>query len=215
MDLVKLFRAPYSVPNAVQVTDEGLWVVDQITDRAALIEIDEPSVYGVTKLYGEGLGLFYRRKYGLDFRSLRYPFIVGPGARSGGVIDYPTAMIVKGIEGGSYTANVPPATRIHILHVVDAARAMFELAAAPRTSIKTVNYLVDGVRPAPSAGEIAEMVGRRFPEARFDFKPDRNLQPILENVALPIDDSRAREEWGWKPRFDYQRIIEDFIEFPD
>ncbi len=53
MDIVKLFRAPYSVPNAVQVTDEGLWVVDQITDRAALIEIDEPSVYGVTKLIRE------------------------------------------------------------------------------------------------------------------------------------------------------------------
>ena len=53
MDIVKLFRAPYSVPNALQVTDEGLWVVDQITDRIALIEIDEPSVYGVTKLIRE------------------------------------------------------------------------------------------------------------------------------------------------------------------
>ena len=168
--------------------------------------------YGVTKLYGEGAGLFFKRKYGLDFRSLRYPFIVGPGVRQGGVIDYPTEMIVKGIEGGSYTANVSPETRIHVLHVTDAARAMLELSQAPPEKIRTVNYLVDGVRPAPSAGEIAEMVSRRFPEAKFDFQPDEKLLPILENVALPIDDSRARKEWGWEPRFDYPRIIDDFID---
>ncbi len=173
------------------------------------------SFYGVTKLYGEGAGLFFRRKYGLDFRSLRYPFIVGPGARLGGVIDYPTAMIVKGIKGESYTANVPPATRIHYLHVGDAARALLELAAAPAARIKTVNYLVDGVRPALSAGEIAELVNRRFPEARFSFEPDERLEPIIEKVALPIDDSRARDEWGWEPRYDYQRIIDDFIELHD
>ncbi len=46
----KLFRAPYGVPNALQVVEEGLWIVDQITDRLALIEIAEPSEYGVTKL---------------------------------------------------------------------------------------------------------------------------------------------------------------------
>jgi threonine 3-dehydrogenase len=168
--------------------------------------------YGVTKLYGEGAGLFFRRKYGLDFRSLRYPFIVGPGTRQGGVVDYPTEMIVKGIQGKAYTANVPPETRIHVLHVIDAARAMRELSEAPKEKIRSVNYLVDGVRPAPSAGEIAEMVSRRFPEAKFSFQPDEKLLPILENVALPIDDSRARKEWGWQPRFDYQRIIDDFLE---
>jgi len=168
--------------------------------------------YGVTKLYGEGAGLFFKRKYGLDFRSLRYPFIVGPGVRQGGVIDYPTEMIIKGIEGAAYTANVPPETRIHVLHVLDAARAMSELSEAPLEKIRTVNYLVDGTRPALSAGEIADLVNQRFPEARFDFQPDEKLLPILENVALPIDDSRAREEWGWQPRFDYPRIIDDFIE---
>ncbi|MBW1646203.1 MAG: SDR family NAD(P)-dependent oxidoreductase [Deltaproteobacteria bacterium] len=168
------------------------------------------SFYGVTKLFGEGAGLFFRRKHGLDFRSLRYPFIVGPGVREGGVIDYPTAMITASLAGKPYTANVPPETRIHVLHVADAARALLELAAAQRERIRTVNYLVDGVRPALSAGEIAALVKERLPEARIAFRPDENLLPILEKVALPIDDRRAREEWGWEPRYDYAAIFADF-----
>ena len=168
--------------------------------------------YGVGKLFGEGAGLFFRRKNGLDFRSLRYPFIVGPGARSGGVIDYPTAMIAESLKRCSYTANVPPETRIHVLYVEDAARALVELAGAPADRIKTVNYLIDGCRPAPSAGEIAAMVNSHIPEARIDFNPDQNLLPILEKIAVPIDDRPARKEWGWQPEFDYPAIIRDFLD---
>ena len=168
--------------------------------------------YGVGKLFGEGAGLFFRRKYGLDFRSLRYPFIVGPGARSGGVIDYPTAMISESLKNCSYTANVPPETRIHVLHVADAARAMIELAAAPKESINTINYLIDGVQPAPSAGEIAEIVKDHIPETRINFQPDPNLLPILEKIAVPIDDTPARQEWGWEPAYDYPGIIRDFLD---
>ena len=168
--------------------------------------------YGVAKLFGEGAGLFFRRKYGLDFRSLRYPFIVGPGARSGGVIDYPTAMISESLKECRYTANVPPETRIHVLHVADAARAMRELAAAEREKIKSVNYLVDGVHPAPSAGEIAEMVRGFIPETKITFRPDPELMPILEKVAVPIDDRPARTEWGWQPSYDYPGIIRDFLD---
>jgi len=168
--------------------------------------------YGVAKLFGEGAGLFFRRKNGLDFRSLRYPFIVGAGARSGGVIDYPTAMISESLKHCAYTANVSPETRIHVLYVEDAARALIELGKAPRERIKTVNYLVDGCRPAPSAGEIAEMVQEHIPETKIEFRPDLELLPILENIAVPIDDGPARAEWGWQPEFDYPAIIRDFLD---
>ena len=45
----KVFRSPYSVPNGLQVTDEGLWIVDQITDRVALVEITCDPEYHVPK----------------------------------------------------------------------------------------------------------------------------------------------------------------------
>jgi len=169
------------------------------------------SFYGVAKLFGEGAGLFFKRKYGLDFRSLRYPFIVGPGIRVGGVIDYPTAMIANSLQGHPYTANVSPETRIPVLYIEDAARALLELAAVPSTRIKTVNYLVDGVKPAPSAGMIAAMVKEKVAGAQIDFQPDTALEPILEKVAVPIDDSCARQELGWQPEYDYPRIIDNFL----
>jgi len=172
------------------------------------------SMYGVAKLFSEGVGLFFRRKHGIDFRSLRYPSIVGTGVdlRVGGAVTYTSAMIEASIRGKPYTVNVSPETRIPVLYVADAARAMFELAMTPQERIKTVNYLVDGVKPTPSAEELAQMVRSKIPTAKIDFQPDEKWIPILEMIALPIDDSRAREEWGWKPEYDYLKIIDRFLQ---
>jgi len=172
------------------------------------------SIYGIAKLFSEGVGLFFRRKHGIDFRSLRYPSIVGTGIdlRIGGAVIYTSAMIEASIRGKPYTVNVTPETRIPVLYVADAARAMFELAKTPREKIKTVNYLIDGVKPTPSAEELAQMVRSKIPTAKIDFQPDEKWVSILEMIALPIDDSRAREEWGWEPRYDYLKIIDCFLQ---
>ncbi|MBT3602192.1 MAG: hypothetical protein HOE48_17055 [Candidatus Latescibacteria bacterium] len=54
VEITNLFRAPYSVPNGLEVTDDGLWVVDQISDRVALIDIlDEVDDYAVTPVQKE------------------------------------------------------------------------------------------------------------------------------------------------------------------
>ena len=71
----KAFRSPYSVPNGLQVTDEGLWVVDQITDRVALVEITSDPDYTVPKLIRDipsessnTSGMTYRRRRALVSR---------------------------------------------------------------------------------------------------------------------------------------------------
>ena len=161
----------------------------------------------------KALGRFSEKGHGIDFRSLRYPSIVGPGIglRVGGVVTYTYAMIEESLRGNAYTVNVAAETRIPVLSAEDAARAMFELAQAPAENIKTVNYLVDGVKPTPSAAELAQRVKARIPAARIDFKPDEKWKPVLDMVALPIDDSRAREEWRWRPWYDYDGIIDIFL----
>ncbi len=171
------------------------------------------SIYGVAKLFSEGIGLFFRRKHRIDFRSVRYPSIVGPGIdlRIGGLVTYTYAMIEESIRGNPYTVNVSPETRIPILSVQDAARAIFELGKASAEKIKTINYLVDGVKPTPSAGELAEKVKGRIPDAQINFQPDSKWKPVLDMIALPIDDSRAREEWGWEPQHNYDDIINAFL----
>lgn len=169
------------------------------------------ALYAQTKLFNEGTGEFFRRKYGIDFRAIRYPSIVGPGIRIGGLLNYTAEMINCSMRGEPYTADVDPGTTVAVVHANDAARAMVDLANAPADNIKTVNYLIDGVKPVLMAAQMADKVKAKIPGARIDFKPNEELRAILEMGAVPIDDEPARSEWGWKPVYDYDAIIDDFL----
>lgn len=183
---------------------EGTVLTDTTIQRPSLF-------YGVTKVFGEHTGLFYRRKYGLDFRSVRYPVIVGPGVKTPGVAQYTSWVIEESARGNPFTVWVTPETRAPVMYFKDAARAIVELAEAPRERIKTVNYLVAGAVPSASAGELADIVRARIPGAQIDFRPDPELAPFIGKTFLPIDDSNARSEWGWRPEYEQERMVDDFL----
>src|SRR5215472_16669438 len=122
-------------------------VIDDMTIQRPLL------FYGATKLFGEHMGLFYKRKYGLDFRCVRYPSIVGPGVKTPGVAQYTSWMIEECAKGKPFTIWAPPDTRCPVLYFKDAARAIVDLGQAPVGSIKSVNYLLAGTDPIASAGE--------------------------------------------------------------
>ncbi|MDG2113755.1 MAG: NAD-dependent epimerase/dehydratase family protein [Actinomycetota bacterium] len=168
------------------------------------------SVYGVTKVFGENLGAYYRGKYGLDFRSLRYPSIVGPGVTTWSLAQYTSWMIEKPALGEPFAVWTTPEAVIPILYYKDAARAAIELADAPIEQIKGMNYLVDGPRPSPNAGEIAEAVRRQLPDAEITFEPDPDQS--RRAGSLRIDDRYARDEWGWEPQYGLDEMITALIE---
>lgn len=167
--------------------------------------------YGVTKVFAELVGLFYKRKFGIDFRGLRYPSIVGPGIKTAGVVQYTSWVIEESAKGNPFTIKVKPETRCPIMYFKDAARAIHLLAEAPLESIKTVNYLADGAGQTPSAQELVDIVRQKIPNSRITFDPDLELQKTLDKFLLPLDDSLARQEWGWKPVYDQEAIVEDFL----
>jgi len=72
--------------------------------------------------------------------------------------------------------------------------------------------VIDGIKPSPNAGQEAEAVRRRFPDAQIDFVPDPALQAFLDKGTNALDDSRARAEWGWAPTFGLDEMVDDFIE---
>jgi len=186
----------------------GLGIEDKITD----LTLQRPQMfYGACKLFGENMGLFYRRKYGLDFRGIRYPAIVGPGARTPGAVQFTSWMIEESVKGKPFTVWVEPHTKAPILYYKDAARAAVKLARTPIDSIKMVNYVLSGVTPTPSAAELAQAVRNRVPGAQISFDSDEELQAILDKTLLPIDEKYAREEWGWKPEYGIQEMVDDFI----
>lgn len=168
--------------------------------------------YGALKLFCEHMGLFYRRKYDLDFRGVRYPGIVGPGVKTPGVAQYTSWVIEECAKGNPFTIWVKPETQVPVLYVKDAARAVVELKEAPREKIKMVNYLLAGVKPVATAGELADIVRAEVPGAQIDFKPDPVIQGILGKLFVLLDDSHARKEWNWKPAYDQERIVDDFLQ---
>ncbi|MDP6709244.1 MAG: NAD-dependent epimerase/dehydratase family protein [Alphaproteobacteria bacterium] len=167
--------------------------------------------YGATKVFGEHMGLFYKRKYGLDFRGIRYPSVVGPGVSNPGVAQYTSWVIEECARGKPFTIWVAPETRIPIMYITEAAAATVQLAAAPLQQIRAVNYIVDGAKPTPSAGELAAAVKAKVPGARIDFEPNPEIQPLVADIVRPLDDSRAQEEWGWRPTHDLGRMIDEIV----
>jgi threonine 3-dehydrogenase len=180
-------------------------VIDDATNQRPM------TIYGVTKVFGEHLGWYYRRKYGLDFRGIRYPSIVGPGVKTPSIVQFTSWMIEEPARGNEFTVPVSPGVAIPILYYRDAARAAISLAAAPFDSIETVNYLVDGPRPTPNVGAMVEAVKAHVPDARITFEPDSASEQVIEQVIRPLDDGRARAEWGWEPAYDLDGMIADFL----
>lgn len=167
--------------------------------------------YGATKAFGEHMGLYYKRKHGLDFRGIRYPSVVGPGVATPGVAQYTSLMIEHAAQGKPFSIWVEPEIRVPIMYIDEAAAATIRLAEAPVDGIKTVNYLVDGAKPTPSAGELAEMVIAKVPGAQLDFAPNPDIQALLKDMVRPLDDTKAREEWSWQPTHSVERIVDDFL----
>ena len=167
--------------------------------------------YGATKVFGEHMGIFYKRRYGLDFRGIRYPFIIGPGARIPGGVQYTCEVIEECAKGNPYTMRVKPATRIPVIYIKDAASAITKLASAPLEQLKRANYVLAGVTPTPSASELVKIVKSRIPEANVEFELNKELQQVLDKLQLKLDDSNARKEWNWRPEYDQEAIVKDFL----
>lgn len=168
--------------------------------------------YGATKVFGEHMGLFYKRKYGLDFRAIRYPSIVGPGVKTPGVAQFTSWVIEVCARGEPFTITLKPETRVPVIYFKDAAQAIVRLGEAPLENIKTVNYIVAGVSPIASAGELADIVRAKVPGAEISFDPNLEVQVILDKFLLPLDDSNAQQEWGWRCEYDQERIVNDFLQ---
>lgn len=137
-------------------------VIDDYTIQRPL------SMYGGSKVFGENLGRFYKVKYGLDFRCLRYPGIIGPGFRTPSLSRYASLLIEESFKGRPVTLQMAPDATFSLLYFKDAALAMVKLARAPEADIKMVNYVLNGVEPPKTVQELVDMVKARLPEARVN-----------------------------------------------
>ncbi len=174
------------------------------------------SIYGAGKLFGEHLGRFYRRKFGLDFRCVRYFLVAGPGTRNmPPYAEHMCVMIENAALGKPYVCKVREDQGLPLTYIKDNVRATEMLYYAPEEQIKTVCYNVIGVSPARTPKELASTIRKFIPEADITFRTDPELARFFDDFyggMKAVDDSRAREEWGWEPlHTNFEKMVEDFI----
>lgn len=174
------------------------------------------SIYGAGKLFGEHLGRFYRRKFGLDFRCVRYFMVIGPGTRTlPPYAEHMCLMIENAVLGKPYECKVREDQGLPLTYIKDNVRATEMLYYAPKEQIKTVCYNIIGVSPARTPKELEITIKKFIPEAKITFKLDPELAQFFDvfyGGMKAVDDSRASEEWGWEPlHTNFEKIVEDFI----
>jgi nucleoside-diphosphate-sugar epimerase len=172
----------------------GLCISEVIDD----LTIQRPTnFYGVGKLYCEGLGRWYMSKFGLDFRSIRYPAVVGPNIRTPG--HWMPPMIEDAVLGRPHECIYAPAgdPGMPIIYLADAARAADVVLQAPKEQIKMVNYCVSGVQNSVSVNDMETILKKRYPKT--DIRYRNTSGEIRVGLIKKFDDSYARKEWGWKP----------------
>ena len=169
------------------------------------------TMYGVTKVAGELLCDYYFERFDLDVRGLRYPGIISaetlPG---GGTTDYAVAIYYEAIRHKRYTCFVREDTMLPMMYMPDCIKSAIDLMEA---DLSTLKHHADFNLAAMSfsAGELAAEIKKHIPEFVCEYEPD-SRQAIADSWPRSIDDSAAREEWGWEPSYDLAAMTVDMLE---
>lgn len=170
----------------------------------------EPStIYGVTKIAGELLCRYYHQRFNLDVRTIRYPGLISwkalPG---GGTTDYAVAIFYDAIQKGEYRSFVRPDTILPMMYMDDAIEGTLLLMDTPKDKLilyKPYNLAAMSFSVEDLASEINKHL-----TCKVTYFPDER-QKIADSWPKSVDDREAREDWGWKPKFNLPRLVEEMF----
>ncbi|MFC2174866.1 NAD-dependent epimerase/dehydratase family protein [archaeon] len=168
------------------------------------------TMYGISKVHGELMGNYYFQKFGVDSRSVRYPGIISSGTEpGGGTTDYAVDIFYHAVKGEPYKCFLKEDATLPMMYMPDALKAIIDLADA---DINALSHHADFNLAAMSfsPAELAAEIQKELPEFKVTYEPDFR-QAIAESWPKSIDDSAAREEWGWKPDYDITSMTKDMI----
>jgi nucleoside-diphosphate-sugar epimerase len=169
------------------------------------------TMYGVTKVAGELLCDYYYKRFGVDTRGVRYPGIISnvtlPG---GGTTDYAVEIYYEAIKNKKYTCNLKAGTFLDMMYMPDAIKGAVDLMEAEPARLKHRNaFNVTAMSFGPEM--IAAEIKKHIPEFTIDYKVDPVKQAIADSWPNNMDDSAAKEEWGWNPEYGLSEMTDDMI----
>lgn len=181
-------------------------------ERTPQITIQRPTtMYGVTKVAGELLSDYYASRFGVDSRGLRLPGLVSYTAPpGGGTTDYAVEMFQQAVRYKHYTCFLGSDTRLDTMYMPDAIRAMIELMEADSARLQHRNaYNVTAMSITPA--ELAAEIRKHVPGLAIEYEVDPIRQSIADSWPRSLDDSAARKDWGFAPRFDLAAMTVDML----
>ncbi len=187
----------------------GLHSPRQNTDQ--WVVMDPNTVYGISKLAGEGWCNYYFEKKNLDVRSLRFPGLISyktlPG---GGTTDYAIDIFYHALKSKHYTCFLRADTRLPMMYMPDAIRGTLELMQTPagKINIRT-SYNFSAINFTPE--EIASSIKKVIPGFSIDYKPDFR-QAIAESWPESMNDTQARADWNWHSEYDLDAMVKDMLQ---
>jgi len=183
------------------------------SDHTPQDTIQRPTtMYGVTKVAGELLGDYYHRRFGVDTRGVRYPglisYVAPPG---GGTTDYAVDIFHSAVRHRRYICFLEPDTRLDMMYMPDALQAAVELMEAPAERLVHRNaFNVTAMSFTPA--ELACEIQRHVSDFEIEYEIDPVRQAIADSWPDSLDDSAAREEWGWSPQYDLETMTADMLD---
>lgn len=179
------------------------------------------TIYGISKLACENLGNYFSKNYRLldtgldrdsliDFRCVRFPGLLSPDTvPSGGTSDYGPEMVHAAAQGKNYECFVRPDSKIPFMAMADAADVLIGLAEAPKENLNNFVYNAHGF--SVSALEIYEMTKKFFPKFEITYKIDPERQRIVDSWPEDVDDSNARRDWNWQPKYTFEKTFSEYL----
>lgn len=183
------------------------------SNQTPQLTIQRPTtMYGVTKVSGEILCDYYYQRYGVDTRGVRYPGIISyvtlPG---GGTTDYAVHIYYDALLKGKFTCNLSKGTFMDMMYMPDALDAVVQLMEAnPENLINRNAFNITAMQFDPEL--IYLEIKKHIPDFIIDYNIDPVKQKIADSWPNSLDDSAAREEWGWKPKYNLESMTIDMLD---
>jgi threonine 3-dehydrogenase len=202
----------FGVRKVVLASSMGSYSVTQDTIVTEDTKQKPTVIYGVTKVFSELLGLYYAGKFGIDFRGIRFPQLIGPNVKTFGFGQYNPWLIEAAIKGKPFDVWTLEDTIIPLLYIKDAIKSLIMLCDAEESNLLTRVYNLGQIMPPPTAKDVVNEVKKYYPEAKINFKPDSNTAIGLKTIPRIIKGDNAEKEWGWKVTYSLEDTVKDFIE---
>lgn len=208
LEVARQHRCAVFVPSSI-----GAFGPTTPRDKTPQDTIQRPTtMYGVTKVTAELLCDYYHHRFGIDTRGLRYPglisYVAPPG---GGTTDYAVEIFYAAIRYGRYTCFLRGDTQLDMMYMPDAISAAIQLMEADPTRLVHRNaFNVTAMQVTPEG--LAHEIRKHLPHFSLDYEVDPVRQAIADSWPRSLDDSAARAEWGWQPRYDLPAMVADMLD---